>query len=237
MKLFLLLLALVVTSFNSPIDVGDPTVMAVCKITTRSGNTVEGFVTLINGGYYGMHANGFYSYKDDHYNWITLFNLDLDIPNGTKYNIERYYKNATEVHFIAHTWETDGYSLVETNTQFTDAIGKHLLKTKKVQWQYKMFDSIPLFMELPRYIQINYNDVALCRQKIAMADITSIEIIHHPSEKWLSEIDRKRKIFLEDNSGEESTGDYYEPQWAHELLDNPKELARLKGVFKNRHGF
>jgi len=237
MKQFLLILTLAATSFNTPIDVGDPTVMAVCKITTHSGNTVEGFVTLLNGGYDGMHANGFYNYKDDRYNWITLFNLELDKTRGTRYNIKRYFENATKVYFIAHTWEADGYSLVETSTQFTDDIGKHLLKTKKEQQQYKMFDSIPLFMELPRYIQINYNDATLCRQKIAMTDIASFEIIIHPSEKWLTEIERKRKVYLEDNNGIGSTGDYYEPQWAHELLDNPKELTRLKEVFKNLHDF
>lgn len=237
MKQLLLIFILTLTSFHSPIDVGDPSIMAVCRVTTQSGNTVEGFVTLVNGGYYGMHANGFYSYRDDHYNWITLFNLDLDKLSGTNYDIKRYFERAKEVHFIVHTWETDSYSLAETNTQFTDEFGKHLLKSKQVRQQYKMFDSIPLFMELPSYIQLNYNNAALCRQKVAMTDIASIEILRHPDEKWLAEIEKKRKLYHEDNGGEDSSGDFYEPQWAHELLDNPKELTRLKEAFKNRHGF
>jgi len=237
MKPIVLLCVLIATLFKPAVDVGDPTVMAVCKITTHNGNTVEGLVTLVNGGYFGMHANGFYSYKDDHYNWITLFNLELDKLSGTRYNMKRNYNNASEVHFIAHTWENDGYSLEETKTQFTDETGKHLLKTKKVQQQYKMFDSIPLFLELPRYIQINYNDAALCRQKIAMTDISTFEILIQPSEKWREEIEKKRKIYLEDNNGEGSTGDYYEPLWAHELINDPKELKRIKEEFKNRHGF
>ena len=237
MKQFLLILTLAATSFNTPIDVGDPTVMAVCKITTHNGNAIEGFVTLVNGGYYGMHANGFYTYKDDHYNEIKLFNLDLDKARGKWYYFKTQYEIAPEVHFIAHTWETDGYSLEETKTQFTDETGKHLLKTKKVQHQYKMFDSIPLFLELPRYIQINYNDVELPRQKIAMTDIVSIEILSQPCEKWLTEIENKRELYNEDNGGEDSTGDNYEPLWAHEALNKPKVLSYIKEVFKNRHGF
>jgi len=224
-----------ITSTNY-VDVGDPSVQAVCRITTESGEIHEGFVTLINGGYYGMHSNGFYLYQDDHYNWTKLFDFELHNlkrTGKTKYNIGNFSPDAKEIYFIAHTWGNDVYSSKESKKIINDSIGKQLIKKTELIHQYRMFDSIPLFKELPRSYHLNYNETDYKTKKIAMKKVVAFEILKNPESKWLEKIEQARKIYLDDNNGEDSTGDYLEPIWIHELIKEPKRFEELKKYFKN----
>lgn len=224
-------------AFTNSVDiVNGSSVQAVCKITTENGKTYEGFVTLINGNYDGMHSNGFYLYLDDHYNWITLFDFELNSlkkTGKTKYTIGNFSPDAKEIYFIAHTWGNDIYSIRNSKKVLRDSIGKHLTKKTEIIHKYRMFDSIPLFKELPRTYHLNYNETDSNTEKIAMHKIVAFEILKNPESKWLEKIKKARKIFLDDNNGEGSTGDYSEPVWVHELIKKPKKFEELKEYFKS----
>ncbi|PQJ73614.1 hypothetical protein [Polaribacter butkevichii] len=236
MKKLTILITIILMAFTNYVDVGDPSIQAVCKITTENGETHVGFVTLINGSYNGMHANGFYLYQDEHYNWTTLFDFELHSLKRigkTKYNIGNFSPDAKEIHFIAHTWGNDRYSSKDSKKVISDSIGKHLIKKTELIHQYRMFDSIPLFKELPRTYHLNYNETDSIAEKIAMNNIVSFEILKNPNSKWLEKIEQARKTYLNDNSGEDSTGDYLEPIWIHELIKKPKRFKELKDYFKS----
>lgn len=238
MKNLTILYAIFFIAFINYVDTGNPTIQAVCRITTENGQQHEGFVTLINGDYNGMHSNGFYLYQDDHYNWTKLFDFelnDLKKIGKTKYQIGNFVPDAKEIYFIAHTWGNDVYSIKESKKVFSDSIGKHLIKKTEIVHQYKLFDSIPLFTELPRSCDLNYNDTNSNTLKIAMNEIVSFEILKNPESKWLEKIKLARKTVLK-NDTEESTGDYLEPIWIHELIKNPKKIEKLKAHFKNHNG-
>ena len=223
-------------AFTNHVDVGDPYIQAVCRITTENGKTHEGFVTLINGGYDGMHSNGFYLYLDNHYNWTKLFDFELHNlkrTGKTKYNFGNFSPDANEIYFIAHTWSNDVYYSKESKKVISDSIGKHLIKKTEINHQYRMFDSIPLFKKLPRSYHLNYNETDSNTEKIAMNEIVRFEILKNPETEWLKKIEFARKIYLNDNSGEGSTGDYNEPIWIHELIKNPKKFEQLKEYFKS----
>ena len=223
-------------AFTNYVDVGDPSVQAICKITTENGKTHEGFVTLINGGYDGMHSNDFYLYQDNHYNWTKLFDFELNSlkrKGKTKYNIGSFSSDAKKIYFIAHTWGNDVYSSKESKRVISDSTGKHLIKKTELIHQYRMFDSIPLFKELPRTYHLNYNETDSNTEKVAMNEIVAFEIITNPDSKWLEKIENVRKTYLDDNNGEDSTGDYLEPIWIHELIKKPKRFEELKEYFKS----
>ncbi len=223
-------------SFNTSID---PNIQAVCRITTSDGNNYEGFITLINGGYDGMHPNGFYFYQDEHYNSTSLFDLEfnnLEKINKTKYRFGNFSPDAKDIYFIAHTFSVDTYSSKESKKVFTDSIGKHLINKIEITHQYIMFDTIPLFTELPYDMHLNYHDKKLPRKKIAMSKIISIEVIENPNEKWLKEIEKKRTIYLTKINNEGYSGDYQEPIWAHELLKDLETFNRIKSTFKEWNG-
>lgn len=236
MKRFIIFLGIISLSFATSID---PGIQAVCKITTSDGNSYEGFITLINGGYDGMHPNGFYFYQNEHYKWISLYDLEfnkLEKINETKYGFGNFSPDAKHIYFIAHTYGGDTYSSKESKKLFTDSTGQHLIDKIEISHQYKMFDSIPLFKELPSDLHLNYNDKELLRQKIAMHEIISIEVIENPSEKWLQEIEQKRKTYLTEINNDDYSGDYQEPIWAHDLLKDSETLNIIKSRFKEWNG-
>jgi hypothetical protein len=59
---------LVLTVLMAKADLGQPSVHAVCRVTTADGKIYEGFVALMVGAIDGVHPNGFYLYQDDIYN-------------------------------------------------------------------------------------------------------------------------------------------------------------------------
>mgnify|MGYP003122416642 CR=1 FL=1 len=236
MKHLTIIFTLFLTAFTNYVDVGDPSIQAVCRLTTENGEIHEGFVTLINGGYDGMHSNGFYLYQDDHYNWTKLFDFELHTlkrTGKTKYNIGNFSPDAKEIYFIAHTWGNDVYSSKVSKKVINDSIGKHLIKKTERTHQYRMFDSIPLFKELPRTYHLNYNETDSNTEKIAMNKVISFEILKNPESEWLKKIELARNTYLSDNDTEDSTGDYLEPIWIHELIKNPKRFEQLKEYFKS----
>jgi hypothetical protein len=236
MKHLTIFIVILLMAFTNCVDGGDPSVQAVCRVTTENGKTYEGFVTLINGDYDGMHSNGFYLYLDDHYNWTTLFNFELNSlkkTGETKYRIGNFVPDAKKIYFIAHTWGNDGYSSKDSKKILSDSIGNHLIKKTEIIHQYRMFDSIPLFKKLPRSYHLNYNETDFNTKKIAMNRVVAFEILKNPESKWLEKIEHAREKYLDDNSGEESTGDYLEPIWIHELIKKPKRFEELKEYFKN----
>ena len=90
-----------------------------------------------------------------------------------------------------------------------------------------------MFKELPRTYHLNYNETDSNTEQIAMNEVVSFEILENPKSKWLEKIEHARKIYLDDNSGEDSTGDYHEPIWIHELIKKPKRFEELKEYFKS----
>ena len=95
-----------------------------------------------------------------------------------------------------------------------------------------MFDSIPLFIELPRSYHIDYGETNFNTKKISMKDVVSFKILKNPESKWLEKIETARNIYFEDNGGEDSTTDIIEPLWVHEIVNNPKEFECLELYFK-----
>ncbi|WP_348710480.1 hypothetical protein [Tenacibaculum sp. 190524A05c] len=217
---------------TNTIDVGDPSIQAVCKITTKDNISHEGFIKLIEGGY-GMFPNGFYFEiaEGEAYRKLYDFNFyNLQKTKNGKYNLGRNSIQAKVAYFIAHT-PYHRYSQKERNTIETNTKGKKLIAEKTSKFTYKLFDSIPLFKELPREYHLRYDKHEKLTKKIAIADIISIEIIKKPQQIWLDKIAKAKKLYWEDNDTEDSTGDFLEPTWYHELIQDQKKFNELKDYY------
>lgn len=226
------------TVLTARADMGPPYIQAVCRVTTSEGKTFEGFVTLIVGGLHGMHQNGFYLYQDEHYNWTVFFDYEfnkLERTNNTRYRIGNFSPNAQKAYFLAYTWEKDVYWLAENKKKVHDNGNDYLITKTVIQRKYLMLDTLPLFRELPKYLHLDYTDKKLKRYDIPMKDIVSFEIVIEPSNDLLTEIEKKRKLCFDEVYGPESTGDFLEPSWVHELIEKPDELKRLREEFEKWH--
>jgi hypothetical protein len=217
MKRLLPILFLVFT-LTSRAGGGLSSIQAVCRAITADGKVHEGFITLLSGCCNGVHPNGFYFYQDDHYQYTEFFDLGfkkLERTNPGKYRIGGHTPEAKEVSFLTYT--SDLQWLDESRQTVSDSTGQYLLTKTQVQRKYLKSDKLILFTELPMFLFIDYKDKAN-RIEIPMKDLVSFEILLEPGEKWLQEIKNKRKACFEIVNSDESTGDYMEPIWAHEMV-------------------
>lgn len=233
MKYLILLITCLGLLNTKSVDMGDPSIQAVCKITTKDNISHEGFITLINGGFYGMFSNGFYFEIDDSSNNRILYDFNFYKLQKTKdgtFNVGYNSFKAKRAYFITHT-PYHGYSKKEQNDIVVDSKGRKLVSIKYNEFTYKLFDSIPLFKELPREYHLRYDKLENLAEKIPMSDIISIEIIKKPQQVWLDKIAKAKKLYWDDNSDENSTGDFLEPTWYHELIQEPKRFNSLREYF------
>lgn len=217
---------------TNSIDAGDPSIQAVCRIITKNNTSHEGFLTVIEGGY-GMLSNGFYFQFDDHSSHKILYDFNfynLQKTKDGKFNLGYSSFKAKQAYFIAHT-PYHGHSKEEQNDILVDSKGRKLVSRKYNEFTYKLFDSIPLFKELPREYHLRYDKDQKLTKKIAMSDIISIEMIKKPKQVWLDKIAKAKKLYWDDNDTEDSTGDFLEPTWYHELIREPKKFNELKDYY------
>lgn len=219
-------------------DLGPPSIQAVCRITTSDGKTYEGFVNLIMGGLHGIHQNGFYFYQNDHSSSTLFFDYEfnkLERTGNTKYRMGNFSADAKKMYFLAYTGEKETYWLNETKQEVQDQNDNYLVTKTVIQRKYLMLDTLLLFTELPKYLHLDYTDKTLKRENIPIKDIVSFEVVLNPSETLLNEIEKKRKICYAEVDTTDSTGDFLEPAWVHELIKNPEVLNKLREEFKIEH--
>ena len=125
--------------------------------------------------------------------------------------------------------------MTETKQKIQDKDENFLITKTVIQRKYLMLDTLPLFTELPKYLHLDYTDKKIKRFNIPMKDIVSFEVVLEPSNVLLTEIEKKRKICFAEVYGPDSTGDFLEPTWLHELVKKPEELKRLREDFEKWH--
>ncbi|WP_075340399.1 hypothetical protein [Tenacibaculum agarivorans] len=232
MKYLILLITCLGLLNNNSIDAGDPSIQAVCKITTKNNTTHEGFITLIKGGYC-MLPNGFYFEIGDGKTYRKLYDFNFYSLQKTKdgiFNLGYSSFKAKRAYFITHT-PHHGHFKKEQNDIAIDSKGKKLVSRKYNEFTYKLFDSIPLFKELPREYHLRYDKLENLTEKIAMSDIISVEIVKKPQQIWLDRIAKAKKLYWDDNDTEDSTGDFLEPTWYHELIQDQNKFNTLKDYY------
>lgn len=199
-------------------------IQAVCRVTTADGNVHEGFLMLMSGSWEGVHPNGFYFYQDDHYQHTEFFDLQfnkLERTGNGQYRIGDHTASPKEIYFLMFTPDHENKWLQESRQTISDSTGQFLLTKTQIQRKYIKSDKFILYTALPKFLYIDYNSKA-DRLEIPMKDIVSFEILMEPGEKWLQEIERKRKSCFDIVYSDESSGDYMEPLWAHKMVKDPE---------------
>ena len=236
MRNILIAIGILTQMFFYTYDLGERTIQAVCRITALDGSISEGFITLIHGSYEGMHPNGFYFYKDNYYNGLVLYDLKAKSLNKIENNRCRfgnYQSENHEIYFAAHTWAINTYTSKSSYAITRDSLGKHLVHNQELKHKYKLFDSLPIikhFQHGNTYIDYNHVDEV---DKIHLKDIKAIEIITNPDFIWRDKIQKQRQEYNKSYENDDNyTGDYLEPLWYHEIIENPKLLKYIEERFR-----
>lgn len=230
--LFLIGLVIVFNSWSLSVDVGVPSINAICKVSLKNGNIKEGIICIVIGGYEGYHKNGFgRNYSDSEYFTYDLFSV-TDYVSGAKGPFTRNSNTGEEkypdYYFMASQYSAGG-NLVST---FNDTTMEHTV-TLSTTYKYlalkrfNIYEELPLSLYLPREGDtLQLEEVGnLKRSEINVNDIKQFELIVNPEEKWLRVIkDARNRIY---NSGE-AWEDYQEPLWYHEIRKDPVLFNEFK---------
>ena len=239
-KLILALTALLVFS-KAKADLGDPTIQSVCKITLSNGKTIEGLITLGYGGYYGNWMNGFYfecyeqiKYKYERKQFFTLhFKSFVKIDSTYSFGDEASaLRNCRKIKFLQWVISPSIYQMQKFYYDTSGIVDTARMITH-IERKYLALDSLTMYFEIPSTTYLNTIDSAKY-QKISVSDIVKFELIEQPAQKWIDMIASTNKKAQERYNGENSSGDFLEAAWYHEILTKKEWFEHLQnGIIRN----
>lgn len=203
-------------------DLGVPTIQAICKVTLKDGSTREGIISFGQGGYdYHYRPHGFCYVHVMGIVSLKLFSLKF----------RRFEPDAYQPYTIG---EARLYYIQNKNVQnapqteyFCNDSTRMLKRTTTDEDQFEMRDEMPLYTSLPlgMYVEVGEN---VDQFTIPVSEIQSIEILKKPGKAWLDVIEAARKRFREEAG---DWGDYIEPAWYHEVINDPELVKELSKYF------
>ncbi len=239
MKTIPLLLAIVVlTSYKSNVDLGNPTIQAVCRATLANGQTVDGFITLGYGGYDGFWMNGIFIDCGDNYKHVIPYTLDFRIlikKSNSEYTlvINSNTSNFGNVKGVyALQWIDNPSPYNSKTTRFEEnKTGKFFYQKTQLEKKYKILDSLTLYQELSSSTYLDSNE-KLKSIKLKFSEIASLDLLENPGDKWIEEINRKTDKAHEIYNTEESSGDFLEAAWYHDIVSQKLLLENYQKMIE-----
>jgi hypothetical protein len=150
-----------------------PDVYAICEITLRSGEKIEGIIQIDKGSDCGKHPHGFAT-RNKKYPTISPRLFDFRPFYGTW---EQRFSEYEEVYFLFNetcewpNWETE-----------LDSSGSNLLllKTSTQHLKYRLTDTLQIYSDLG----IDERPLPSSATSIATSNIASVRLLTEPSDKW-----------------------------------------------------
>lgn len=219
-------------SWRSTVDLGAPSINAVCKIKLKSGLELEGMLCIISGGYGGYLKSGFASSFDgtEYFNY-ELFNLGVygfHQDQNARTNRKTKKRENPEKFFLS---ATGGSGIMNTSTR-NDTTMEHTLVTSR-EYNYKILKHINIYNDLLQTLYLPVDGYAhhlnlkasINGTEIAVDDISTFELVSEPSKRWTELIQSSR-----DKTDEVRNHwvDYQEPLWYHEVRANLMIYNRIQ---------
>ena len=207
---------------------------AVCKITLKSGEIINGFVVMGIGGYVPFYdTNGFYWISDQNRKIPSLFNIDSKgfKPHTGKIIREHGYSSPGRQFKIAQVYYLKDISS-NRNQQNSKEIIEDLSSLKVLSRdiiyhnKYALLNYIPVYLELPKSLYLDLAD-DVTFSEIYLDDIEIFELVREPTLEIIKKIKSIEKELNDRYNKPPIMGDgYYPPVWFHEIIKD-KENAKL----------
>ncbi len=225
MKTLCLLLAFFVLYETEPsfTDLGIPSIHAVCKVTLKNGEIIEGFVVFARGGYANKYQyNGFcYTNNENKYRRLKLydFHFKLSYLNNSYPN-----RPTSTLHYVENISVNHDQSSV---TEFNDDT-QVLTKTHTDVQKYKLLDQMTLYTSIPLSLGLGYNEEGDDdgNLRIDVTTLKSVELIEEPSTQILKIIEEATKR-QQKSEAEEPWTDFNPPVWYHDIIKNQEKYKYL----------
>ena len=224
--IFSIILILFTSGKTVNLDLGEPEIQAVCKVTLNDGKIIEGFITFGSGGYEGKYRpNGFCFEHDNGTKQLILYDFKFNLSNLDSYASHR---NGTSK--LCYVENISSRYLQQPKTEF-DEEKNTLTITKTEVAKYRLLEQMTIYTKLPSGLTVQYSsDEQNGKTTIEVNQIKSIELLKKPSKVSLDLIENARKKQIEREKEEESV-DYQPPVWYHEIITNQERIDYLSKFF------
>jgi len=213
-----------------------PDVLAVCRVTLKSGNIHEGFIFLGQSDYRNHNAiwmSGFLVGTRRHY-FLTLDFLEFRQNQPNYVEIRRAKENRPKIlkkptGFLL--WSPP--SKLSGGTEIVDddsGRNHYLVRNEQVEIKYEIFETLKLLQKLDGQLGLDKTSFKPEPPLLFVRDITRFELLRNPDPIWLDKIANDRKQFYKDF--QDMSGDYVPPVWYHELHQNG-DVDRYRRYQKN----
>ncbi len=195
-----------------------PDVYAICEITLKSGETIEGIIQIDKGMDCGYHPHGFAT-RNKKYPTIHPRLFEIGLFYGTW---EQKFGEYEEVYFLYNEtcewpdWET------EFDSSGSDLI---LLKTSTQHLKYRLMDTLQIYSDLG----IDERPLPSSATSIATSKIATFRLLTQPSDKWKDLIAERHIEPMDDKEAEAMgrSGDWDWPAWLHDLAESHRYQMKL----------
>ncbi len=208
----------------------------VCRVTLKSGKTIEGIVLVGTGGRETNYdTNGFLLVVNKGTEVPVLFTADfisLEPSTGkvaTTTAISGYgewFRNPTVyyLHDITSRRYHSDFQQTAVTTAIVPVTGTttSLLRRDIIHHlEYELLDAVPVYPRVPPEVYLTDPKVSVKPVLIKTADIQKFELLWAPSAKWIEQIRQAEVAWMKKNMGEAGedvdTGEWGPPGWFHAM--------------------
>ena len=233
MKKIIMLILLIASFVNLSCDMGIFDLQAVCKITLKSGEIINGFIVVGKGGYLNYYdTNGFY--------WTTnqntkpaLFNIEsksFELHTGKiireyGYSSPGYWFKNVQVYYLkdisSKKYWNNRIEIIE-KVDSLNVLSRDIVHHN----EYKLLNYIPVYLNLPESLYLERGD-DVTFEKIYLDSIEIFELVREPSKEIIENIKEfETKLDNKYNKQPHEGDDFYPPVWFHDIIKK-KENAKL----------
>ena len=238
-------------------DLGHADVYAVCRITRRDGQTLEGVIRIASGGYEkALHANGFYYELNGKPYVVDLFSpafRTIDFVNGqalydpepmdrgtnfpadrgTLYYVrtvptEHYFPNANEDALRKEPGTAAGTIVIaRTVTHHRLYVLTDYIPVYTSVVAYQNDLDMEMFSALPPEKRPKPSGKTQEAVKVPLAQMAKLELLTKPSSKWLSQIAENNRAITR-RLENSGADDWSLPVWFHEIQPGSESYDEYK---------
>jgi hypothetical protein len=211
-------------------DLGLADVLAVCRVTLRTGRQVEGVVLVASGGYdKHLSTNGFFELINDSMNSIPLlFGRDFGafeprdgIVNETLGSGARGRRFKATTYFLYDMSQRapSGLLMDIRNALRAATDTTVLLLTRDISHHlsYELLRYVPLYPTIPPKLLGSWEDPSAAPEKLAVKDIARFELVRDPSADWVKQIAAAESTYSADHAEDP---DMFLPTWYHRIVND-----------------
>lgn len=220
-------------------DMGNSDIQAICRISLKDGETVEGVLLMGRGGYQRyLDTHGFYIVVNNppHGQLKRAVLFDLRFQGIMPFKGKQFRGGGTSTNptlaknprvYYLHDITSKKHYIHETKVEENlEKDKKPLVLKRRITHDlvYELLDYVPVFLKLPDVIHLESGYIQkemITPVRVPVEKIEKFELLGNPPQRWLDDIAEKTRTW--DHKYGKCDDCVLLVEWYHELVKKPKD--------------